>query len=71
MPSSMAWMRVASAGIGSPGLTNCRNAGGLVELASPERHRADLDDARLRRIEASRLGVNDEGIERDSAVLHC
>ncbi len=37
----------------------------LVELAGDKRHRADLDDARLARIEAGRLGVDDHGIERD------
>jgi hypothetical protein len=38
---------------------------GLIELAPPERHCADLNDAGFRGVETGRLGVNDEGIERD------
>ncbi len=36
-----------------------------VELAGRQRHRADLDDARLARVKPGRLGVDDKGIERD------
>ena len=37
----------------------------LVEPAAAERHHADFDDARLARIEAGGLGVDDHGVERD------
>ena len=47
------------------GIDQSPQRGSFVESASPQRYRTDLDDPRLRRIEASRLGIEDDGVESD------